>query len=314
MTAPAHQQSFSAKLQRGIRKYYKNRYLFLLFIPALIYYLIFCYGPLLGVQIAFKDYNFRKGIWGSPWVGLKHFKALFAIRSFKEVFSNTLIISVLKLIFNFPAPIIFAILLSELRGAKFKKTVQTISYLPHFLSWVVLGGVFLQLLSPTTGPINGLLKSMGMQPISFLTSTRWFRTILVATSMWKGFGWGSVVYLAAITGIDQEMYEAAEIDGAGRIRKIVSITLPSITPVITIMFIFAVGGIINDDFDQIFNLYNAAVYSVGDVLSTYTYRVGLVDMRYDFSTAVGLFKNVLAFALIVTTNTITKRINEYGLW
>lgn len=314
LTTPAHQTTFAAKTRRFWLQYWRNRYLFLLFVPALIYYLVFCYGPLLGVQIAFKDYQFRKGILGSPWAGFKHFQALFSIRSFKEVFGNTLTISLLKLVFTFPTPILFAVLLSELRGTKFKKTVQTISYLPHFLSWVVLGGVFMQLLSPTTGPINGLLKQLGVPPVNFLTNVKWFRPVLVATSMWKGFGWGSIVYLAAISGVDPELYEAAEIDGAGRVRKILSITLPSIIPVVTIMFIFAIGGIVNDDFDQIFNLYNPSVYKVGDVLSTYTYRVGLVDMRYDFSTAVGLFKNVLAFALIVTTNAITKRINEYGLW
>lgn len=314
MIAPSRPPSLGSRFQRGLKSYYKNRYLVLLFLPAVIYYIIFCYGPLLGIQIAFKNYVFRKGIWGSAWVGLQHFRTLFQLRSFREVFSNTLIISMLKLLVNFPAPILFAILLSELRNVRFKKTVQTISYLPHFLSWVVLGGVFLQLLSPTTGPINGVIKAMGLKPINFLTNPSWFRSVLVTTSVWKGFGWGSVIYLAAISGIDQEMYEAAEIDGASRLRKIFSITLPSIAPVMTIMFIFAVGGIVNDDFDQIFNLYNSSVYSVGDVLSTYIYRVGLVEMKYDFSTAVGLFKNVIAFVLIVSTNAITRRINEYGLW
>ena len=314
LNTSARRLSPAGRLRAKADKYIKNRYLFFLLIPAIIYYIVFCYGPLLGAQIAFKDYQFRKGIWGSAWAGFKHFNTLFSIRSFREVFTNTLVISLMKLVFNFPAPIFFAILLSELKNFRFKKVVQTISYLPHFLSWVVLGGIFIQLLSPTTGPINGVIKNLGFQPINFLTNILWFRPVLVVTSMWKGFGWGSIVYLAAITGIDPELYEAADIDGAGRVRKIFSITLPSIIPVMTIMFIFAVGGIVNDDFDQIFNLYNSAVYSVGDVLSTYTYRVGLVDMKYDFSTAVGLFKNVLAFILILITNTVTKRINEYGLW
>jgi putative aldouronate transport system permease protein len=234
--------------------------------------------------------------------------------SFREVFRNTLIISSLKLVFGFPAPIIFALLLNEMRALRFKKAVQTISYLPHFVSWVILGGLFMQFLSPSSGPINIVLKSLDMRPIYFLADKNWFRPVLVITSIWKGVGWGSIIYLASLAGIDPGLYEAAEIDGAGRFRKAISITLPSLVPVITIMFIFSIGGIVKDDFDQIFNLYNHAVYSVGDVLGTYTYRVGLVDMRYSFSTAVGLFTNVISFALIILTNTITKRVNEYGLW
>jgi len=307
-------KSLSIKNNKFLKSYWKNRYLVILFIPAIIYYVVFHYAPLYGVQIAFKDYAFRKGIWNSPWVGFKNFENLFAIESFKQVFRNTIIISLYKLIFNFPAPIIFAILISEIRNIKFKKVVQTISYLPHFVSWVVLGGLFMQLLSPSTGPVNMLLKALGIQPIYFLADPKWFRTVLVLTSLWKGVGWGSIIYLAAITGINPELYEAAIIDGAGRFKKIIHITIPSIIPVITIMFIFAVGGIINDDFDQIFNLYNPAVYKVGDVISTYIYRVGLIDMKYSFSAAVGLFKNVIAFVMIVITNSITKRINEYGIW
>jgi putative aldouronate transport system permease protein len=172
----------------------------------------------------------------------------------------------------------------------------------------------MQFLSPSSGPINIVLKSLDMKPIYFLADKFWFRPVLILTSIWKGIGWGSIIYLASLAGIDPGLYEAAEIDGAGRFRKIISITLPSLIPVITIMFIFSIGGIVKDDFDQIFNLYNPAVYSVGDVLGTYTYRVGLVDMRYSFSTAVGLFTNIISFALIVLTNTVTKRVNEYGLW
>jgi putative aldouronate transport system permease protein len=294
--------------------YWKHRYLFILFIPAIVYYGIFRYGPLYGIQIAFKDFIFRRGITGSPWVGLENFKLLFSMGSFKQVFRNTVIISFLKLVFGFPAPIIFAILLNEIRAVKYKKFIQTISYLPHFVSWVILGGVFMQFLSPSTGPINIILKNAGINPIYFLANDLWFRPVLVITSVWKGIGWGSIIYLASISGIDPELYEAAEIDGAGRLRKTLSITIPSLVPIITIMLIFSVGGIVQDDFDQIFNLYNPAVYSVGDVLSTYTYRVGLVEMKYGFSAAVGLFTNVISFVLILVTNSITKRVNEYGLW
>jgi putative aldouronate transport system permease protein len=302
------------KLEEKIYIYWKYRYLVLLFLPAMIYYIIFHYAPLYGIQIAFKNFISIRGIVNSPWVGLNNFKLLFSMGSFKEVFRNTIIISFLKLLFGFPAPIIFAILLNEIRALKFKKVVQTISYLPHFVSWVILGGLFLQFLSPSTGPINILLKSLGMQPIYFLADKFWFRPVLVMTSIWKGVGWGSIIYLASLSGIDPQLYEAAEIDGAGRFRKAISITLPSLVPVITIMLIFSVGGIVKDDFDQIFNLYNAAVYSVADVLSTYTYRIGLIEMRFSFSTAVGLFTNVISFVLIIITNAITKYVNEYGLW
>ncbi|MDL2232580.1 ABC transporter permease subunit [Ruminococcaceae bacterium OttesenSCG-928-L11] len=212
-------QRQDGRLHRIARQYWSNRYLVILFLPALVYYVIFHYAPLYGVQIAFKDYIFRLGINDSPWIGLENFRMLFAMKSFREVFSNTLIISFYKLLFNFPAPILFAILLSEIRFPRFKKAVQTISYLPHFVSWVILGGIFLQFLSPSTGPINVLLKSLGKEPIYFLADSKWFRTVLVSTSMWKGLGWGSIIYLASISGIDPQLYEAADIDGAGRLRN-----------------------------------------------------------------------------------------------
>ena len=294
--------------------YWKHRYLVFLFIPAVIYYAIFQYGPLYGIQIAFKNFSAYLGIWKSPWVGFENFKLLFSFPSFRQVFSNTVIISSLKFLFGFPAPIIFALLLNEMRVLRFKKAVQTISYLPHFVSWVILAGLFYQFLSPSTGPINILLQSLGFTPIYFLASEVWFRPVLVITSIWKGVGWGSIIYLAALSGVDPQLYEAAEIDGAGRLRKAISITLPSLIPVITISLIFSAGNLIKDDFDQIFNLYNPAVYRVGDVLGTYTYRVGLIEMRYHFSTAVGLFLNVVSFGILILTNAIAKRVNEYGLW
>ena len=296
------------------RKYAKHKYLVFMFIPAVIYYCIFHYGPLYGVQIAFKDYMFLKGIAASPWAGLKHFNTMISIPSFMEVMRNTVIISGYKLIFGFPAPILFAILISELRFLTFKKVVQTISYMPHFFSWVVLAGIFIQLLSPSSGPINQIIKSLGFEPIYFVASPQWFRTVLVVTSIWKGVGWGSIIYLAAITGINTEMYEAATIDGATRVQCIRFITLPSLIPVITIMLILQVGNIVQDDFDQIFNLYTPAVYRVGDVLSTYNYRRGVEGMEYSFSTAVGLFLNVISFSLTFIANAIAKKVNEYGIW
>jgi putative aldouronate transport system permease protein len=296
------------------RQYRKHWLLAVMLIPAIAYYVIFRYIPLYGVSIAFKDYRFDLGIMKSPWIGFQQFGELFSVTSFKEVLRNTIQISLIKLITGFPAPIIFAILLNEMRQVRYKKMVQTVSYLPHFLSWVILGGIFYQFFSPSDGPVNILLKQFGIRPIFFMADVRWFRTILISTSIWKDFGWSSIIYLAALSSISPDQYEAAQIDGANRMRQILHITLPGLTPVITIMLIFAVGKLITDDFDQVFNLYNPAVYRVGDVLSTYTYRVGLVQMRYSFATAVGLFRNVIAFVLVLSANAITKRINEYGLW
>ncbi len=297
----------------GLYLYKKYAALSLLLLPVIIYYIIFHYVPMYGVIIAFKRYSFSKGIFGSPWAGIENFQRMFQSYSFFEVFRNTIVISLYKLITGFPAPIIFAILLNELKNAKFKKVVQTVSYLPHFLSWVVLGGMFMQLLS-LGGPINLMLSKLGIEPIYFLGDTDYFRGVLVVTSLWKGVGWGSIIYLAALTGIDPQLYEAAKIDGAGKLKQILHVTLPALVPVITIMFIFNIGSIINDDFDQIFNLYNEAVYSVGDVISTYNYRVGLLNSEYSYSTAVGLFKNVISITLILLTNFLSKKYNEYGIW
>jgi putative aldouronate transport system permease protein len=304
----------STIFKKHIYPYYRYRELFILFIPVICFFLIFRYLPMYGIVIAFKDYNLKKGIFACPWNGFEHFKLLFQGRSFWQVFRNTFIISFLKLIFGFPGPILFALLLNELRNLKVKKVVQTISYLPHFLSWIVLAGIFIQFLSPSMGPINVLFNSVGLKSIYFLGDYRYFRFTLVVTAIWKSLGWGSIIYLASIAGINPELYEAATIDGAGRLRQTTSITIPSLMPVITIMFILAVGRIIFDDFDQIFNLYNPAVYSTGDVLSTYTYRLGLIQMRYDFAAAVGLFKNVIGFSLIIATNTFVRRFSEYTLW
>ena len=283
-------------------------------LPALAYYILFQYVPMYGITIAFKDFSFRRGILGSTWVGFAYFEKLFALRSFWRVFQNTLIISLYKLIFTFPAPILLALLLNELRGIRFKKTVQTLSYLPHFLSWVVLGGMFIQILSPSYGPVNLLLGSIGIKPIHFLANTRTFRSVLVATAVWKGIGWGSIIYLATLTGINPELYEAADLDGASRFQKVLHISLPSMLPILSIQLIFAVGGVVNDDFDQICNLYNTTVYSVGDVLSTYIYRYGLVNFEYSLSTAAGVFKNVIAFTLILCTNYASRRLGDYGIW
>lgn len=291
----------------------KHYVLLLLILPAIAYYFFFHYVPMYGVVIAFKDFNMRRGILGSDWVGLKYFQQMFAGYSFKSVFWNTLVIGFLKLIIGFPIPILFALLLNEVRSAKFKKAVQTVSYLPHFLSWVVLGSIFIQFLS-FDGPINALISLLGGKKVGFLTDPSVFRITVLMTHVWKTFGWSAIVYIAAITGVDTEIYEAAVIDGASRLQKMLHVTLPSITSVITVMLILGAGNIIKDDFDQIFNLYNSAVYSTGDVLATYSYRQGIIETNYSYSAAVDLFRNVISLALVVLTNQISRRINEYSLW
>ena len=305
---------FMERAARFMHSVKVNKALLIMLIPGLVYYAVFCYAPMYGLQISFKDFRIMDGIAASPWVGLKYYEMALANTEFWRVFKNTLIISGLKLLINFPAPIILALLLNEVRAMRFKKVVQTVSYLPHFLSWVVLAGVIGTFLSPSTGPINGLLVQLGIKPIYFVADKNWFRPILVILSLWKEVGWSSIIYLAALSSVDPELYEAAMLDGAGRFKQTIHITLPAISNVIVIMLIFAVGGIVNDDFDQIFNLYTPAVYSVGDVLSTYVYRIGLEGMQYSYSTAIGLFKNVIAFILIITTNYLSGKFSDYGLW
>lgn len=295
-------------------EYYKNRYLFLLFLPVLIYFLVFHYGSMYGIIIAFKDYFPRKGILGSEWVGLTHFKKLFSGMYFGTALRNTLIISLYKIIFGFPAPILLAMLLNEVRSQKFKKTVQTITYLPHFISWVVLAGIVIEFLSPSRGLVNYIIQFFGGEPIFFVGSTEYFRGVIVGSSIWRDIGWQSIVFLAAMSGIDPELYDVADIDGASRIRKIVNITLPSILPVVVIMFIFTSGSIINDDFDQIYNLLNSKVASVGEVISTYTYEEGITKLNYSYATAVGLFKNVISLIVVSLTNWLSRRLTDNSLW
>ena len=296
------------------QEYYKNRYLFILLLPVLIYFLVFHYGSMYGIIIAFKDYYPAKGIWGSEWAGVAHFRKLFSGMYFGTALKNTLIISFYKLLFGFPAPVLLAVLLNEVRNRHFKKTVQVITYLPHFISWVVLAGIVIEFLSPSRGLVNYIIQFFGGEPIHFIGSTSHFRGVIVISSIWRDIGWQSIVFLAAMSGIDPELYDVADIDGASRVRKIVSITIPSILPVIVIMFIFSSGSIINDDFDQIYNLLNAQVKSVGEVISTYTYEEGIKKLNYSYATAVGLFKNVIALIIVTLTNWVSRRLTDNSLW
>ena len=307
-----------AAAQGSARSFGKNLLLngdlMLLMLPVVAYYVIFSYIPMAGIVIAFKEYRLLDGIWGSPWVGLKQFEVLFQTPSFFEVLRNTVVISALRILFGFSAPILLALLLNELRSEKYKRVIQTISYLPHFLSWVVLAGIFLQFLSPSSGPINILLTKMGLQPIYFLGQPSTFVPTIIATGIWQSIGWGSIIYLAAISGISPELYESALLDGANRLQRIWYITLPSIAPTIVVLFILNMGSILNGGFDQIFNLYNDAVMSVADILDTYVYRRGLTGLQYSYAAAVGLFKNGIGFLFVFATNLFARKLGDASLW
>lgn len=293
----------------------RNKGLYIMSIPIILYYFIFCYLPMSGNIIAFKDYQISKGIFGSEWVGLKYFKEFFEGMYFARTFGNTLLISLYDIIFGFPAPIIFAILLNELRGKYFKKTVQTISYLPHFISLVVICGMIVDFFG-RTGIVSTLIRIiMGKsENVNYMSDPKYFRTVYVATNIWQKIGWDSIIYIAAIAGIDQEMYEAAVIDGAGRFRQMLSITLPGIANTVIIMLIMRIGQILNVGYEKIILLYNSGTYETADVISSYVYRMGLLSARYSYSTAVNMFQSAVNFILLVTANKLSRKFTETSLF
>lgn len=297
------------------REYKKCRYLFLLLAPVLIWYATFAYGPLYGIQLAFKDFRMMDGIWNSPWVGLKHFEFLFfQSPDFFNILGNTIVISFLHILFGFPAPIILALLINEIRSSKFKRVAQSLTYLPHFFSWVILAGILINLLSPSTGVVNYLIQLLGFEPIYFVGDPDYFRFTLVTSAIWKEVGWGTIIYLAALTGISPDLYEAAVMDGASRWKQTLHITLPSMLSVVVLMFILRLGNVLDAGFDQVLNLYSPATYEVADILDTYVYRVGLQNFQFSLTTAVGLFKNVVAFTLVLFTNYVSKKLGQDGLF
>ncbi|MBQ9326320.1 MAG: sugar ABC transporter permease [Clostridia bacterium] len=293
-------------------------WLHMMLLPGIAFFALFKYVPMYGIIIAFKNYKGAgggyAGIANAPWVGLKNFSVFFSSLYCGRVFGNTLYISLLRLIFSFPAPILLALLINEIRRSWFKRTVQTITYMPYFLSWVVVAGLLNTLLSPDMGAINVMIKAMGGTPVYFLTSKTWFRPILVISEIWKSIGYGSIVYLAAITGIDQEQYEAARVDGATKMQQILHITLPEIAEIIAIMLILQIGKMFDDNFDQIYNLYSPSVYEVSDVFETYIYRNGIQSSKFSYSAAVGLVKSVLALLMIVFSNRASQRLGAQGLF
>lgn len=287
---------------------------YVLLIPGLLFLLLFKYTPMYGVVIAFQDFNIFEGITGSEWVGLEQFSRLLHSEEFAHVFVNTLLISMYKIVLLFPIPIIVALLLNEVRVEVFKRTIQTVIYLPHFLSWVIISGLFITILSPSGGLVNQMLSWFGIEPISFFMDNRFFRSIIVFTAGWKEIGWNAIVFIAAIAGIEQEQYEAASIDGAGRIKKMLHISLPGILPTIVLMFILRLGHVLEAGTEQILTMYNPVVYETGDVIGTFVYRIGLGQMNYSFSTAVGLFNSVVGFILVVSGNFISKKLLNRGIW
>lgn len=295
----------------------RQKLYYFLLVPGLLYFLIFHYGPMYGIIIAFKDiapFDGMKGIFSAEWVGLKHFRNFTESYYFTNIMVNTLTISFYRLLFGFPTPILLALLINEVRHVAFKRTVQTISYLPHFISMVVLAGLVTTLLSTDGGFVNGVLQKLGFGPVMFLSDTRFFRSVLVGSGIWKEMGWSSIIYLAAIAGVDQQLYEAAKVDGAGKLKQIWHITLPGISPIVIIMFILAIGHVMDAGFEQIFLLYSPPVYGVADIIDTYVYRKGLVEVQYSFAAAVGLFKSVIAAGLVLGTNYLARKFGQEGIW
>ncbi|RED52774.1 ABC transporter permease [Cohnella phaseoli] len=290
---------------------------YFLIAPGIIYYLIFHYIPLYGVVIAFKDvspFDGVKEILTSEWVGLKHFRNFTNSYYFWDIMRNTLLISLYRLIFGFPAPILLAILLNEAKNILFQRVVQTVSYLPHFISMVIVAGLLTTFLTTDGGIVNTLLQQMGLKQIFFLGDANYFRSVLVISGIWKEVGWGTIIYLAAIAGIDAHLYEAAKLDGAGRMRQIWHVTLPGMSFIITLLLILSIGGLLDAGFEQIFLLYSPSVFKVADIIDTYVYRKGLVDLQYSYAAAVNLFKSLIAVILLLGANYLAKKYKQEGIW
>lgn len=299
-----------------IRKHVVQEWrLYLLLIPFLAWYALFMYKPMYGLQIAFKDFSLFKGIEGSAWVGLEHFKQFFNGPYFGRTLKNTLLLSLYQLIFAFPAPIVLALLLNEVRNRLFQKFVQTFTYLPHFISIVVVAGIVTNFLAPSTGVVNSILQLFGGEKLYFLTKPEYFRIIyIISMDIWKEMGFGAIVYIAALAGVNPALYEAAKIDGAGRFQLIWNVTLPSIIPTIAIMLILKIGQLMEVGYEAIILLYQPATYETADVISTYVYRSGLQEGQYDLATAAGLFNASVSLLLVIMANRLSKKLTETGLW
>ena len=302
--------SFGKRLLEDLRT---NWLVYLLAVPAVVYFFVYCYIPIGGLVIAFKDYNITQTIWEAEWVGFEHFIDFFEGYYFGRLIRNTLTISLSTLVFGFPVPILFALLLNEMRNLKYKKLAQTITYIPHFISIVVICSMILDFTS-VDGLINTIIKYFGGEPISFLSKAEWFVPVYVVSDIWQTFGWNSIVFMAALTAVDPALYEASRLDGASRLQQIWHISLPSILPTVVTMLILRMGTVMNVGFEKVMNLYNTSTYRTADVISTYVYRQGILSADYSFSTAVGLFNSIISLLLVVLANKVSRKLSETSLW
>ncbi|MFB5266413.1 ABC transporter permease [Paenibacillus enshidis] len=317
-------QQYAAQASLGVKKkrirsqfvkdILRDRWMYVLLLPGVLYFVIFKYFPMAGLVMAFQDYKPHLGFWESPWVGLKHFERFFTEPQFWMLFRNTFLLAVYNLVFFFPLPIILALMLNEVRMKLFKQFVQTLVYLPHFVSWVVAVGIFYVLFTTEGGVVNEFIARLGMEKIPFLLSEEWFRTMIVSQSIWKEAGWGTIIFLAALSGVDLQLYEAARIDGAGRWRQLWHITLPAIRSTIVILFILRLGSFLDTGFEHIFLMLNSMNREVGEVFDTYVYMKGLTQAQYSYSAAVGMFKSLVGLVLVIGANRLAKKMGEEGVY
>ncbi|GAA6182536.1 MULTISPECIES: ABC transporter permease [unclassified Shimia] len=311
---PTHKSTRHDRWIRLIDHLRADWQIYLMLLPTIVWFLVFLYKPMYGLQIAFKDYSIFKGVANSPWVGLEHFHTLWDNDQFWRAVTNTIKISALNLLFGFPAPIILALMFNEVMNASYKRTAQTIVYLPHFISSVIIAGIVITAFSPTAGIINTLIGWFGLDPIYFLTQPEWFRPIFVGTGIWQEAGFGSIVFLAAIAGVNPSLYESAVVDGANRWQMMWKITIPSILPTILIMLIIRIGNVMEVSFELVILLYQPATYATSDVVNTWVYRQGLQSGQYDLAAAAGLFNAIVAFVLVMSANTLSRRFSRTSLW
>lgn len=307
----SRKKNFFARLLEDMRL---NWILYVLILPVFVYYVIFAYVPMYGVQLAFKDYFIKRGIMGSPWVGFEHFQRFFSAYNFKSILLNTLGISVYGMVVGFPIPIIFALMLNYLLNNKLRKTVQMVSYAPYFISTVVICGMITIFLNPDTGIFNVIRKALGMESVNLLSKPEWFKSIYVWSGVWQGMGWSSIIYISALSGVDTQTHEAAIIDGATKIQRMIHVDLPAIKPTIVMLFILSLGSLMNVGFEKVFLLKNTLNQSAAQVISTYTYEVGLINSDYGYSTAVGLFNSVINVILLVSANWICRKFADESLF
>ena len=302
--------AWGKRLLKNIRR---DKALLLIILPVVLHYLIFVYYPMYGNIIAFKKYSAVKGIMGSEWVGFRYFIQFFNSPYFTRVLKNTLLISVYSILWGFPIPILFALMTNDLKHGAYKRVVQAVSYIPYFISTVIICGMLVNFLSPSSGIINSVIRALGGEPINFLMEPKWFRTVFIASGVWQGFGWSAIVYLAALTGVSQELYEAARVDGASKIQQVIHVSIPCILPTVIVTFIMQIGTLMSVGYEKIILLYNPVTLDVADVISSYTYRTGLVEGNYSFGSAVGLFNTLVNFAFLVAADRISKRTADIGL-